>query len=149
MAIIKNGEKLLSISYNRFNQEMTIRTEVGSVASESTHTLNSTGYLIKIKAAPQPPLTWEIWMEDGKIADNQALSELALLDGHFELNFLDGTPNPDDFIAEFVGIVDNRDARAEFINFGGVNDYEISLHSENRGTTQKPITYIVTRVQLA
>ncbi|MEM1218918.1 MAG: hypothetical protein AAGH79_08395 [Bacteroidota bacterium] len=149
MAIIKNGEKLISMSYNRFNKELTVRTEVGGVATDSTHPINSTGLLIKIVANPQPPNNWQIWMQDGKINSNKALKETAIRDGNFELRFVDGVPNPDDFIPEYVGIVDLRDARMELINFGGANDYEISMHSENRGTGTNPLDYHVVRVQLA
>lgn len=140
---IYNGEQLQSITYQASSKELTITVLKGGNAQTQVHQITSLGFKIKIKQITAGQNLWQIWMEDGKIAANVARLEVALKEGIFDLIFVD---TPTSFTPKYVGIVEVRDARAELINFGGAEDYQISMHSENRGSTSEPVEYHVARV---
>lgn len=145
MGIIKNGEQLKSISYNKNNKKLTIVTIESGSDVTTLHTVNSDGCIIQIKEMTGGN-GWQIWMEDGMIGETETNLEMALKEGLFDLNFKDDTPLPGDFSLEYVGIVEIRDARTNLINFKGSDDYKISMHLQLRGTGSEQVEYHIARV---
>ena len=147
MATYYNGEQLQSIVYNRQSKQLTVTTfDNGQPVVGNPLTITHKGFLIRIGVKSSQPASWQIWMEDGKIQAETTTMEASFKVNNFDLVFTDGSPTPISFIPEFIGILDVRDARTELVNFGGPDDYEISLNTEDRGSGSELSEFLVGRV---
>ena len=140
---IYNFDLLDSISYNESTKNLSVTIIKNGSPNTTLHQVTSQGFTLKIKQQTPNTNKWLIWMDNGALENHQVGLEVALKDGNFELVFID---TPTTFIMEFIGIVEVRDGRAQLINFGGTDEYKVSLNTETRGPQTDKIDYFIARV---